>query len=130
MLLHGLRLPDADADPLAQSMSTYGAAGQLKFAHAVPMHAIQVLVVLAWLLARSALRQRRQTQLVALGVVGYGGLFGVALGRTTAGLAPVGWLDAWTFGYLLAAALLAMPAVVAAVAAVAAHRRHGPFLKD
>jgi hypothetical protein len=129
MLLHGLRLLDADADPLAQSMSTYGAAGQLKFAHAVPMHAIQVLVVLAWLLARSGLPQRRQTQLVALGVVGYGGLFGVALGRTSLGLAPVGWLDAWTFGYLLAAALLAVP-VVAAVAAVAAHRRHGPFLKD
>jgi hypothetical protein len=129
MLLHGLRLLDADADPLAQSMSTYGAAGQLKFAHAVPMHAIQVLVVLAWLLARSGLPQRRQTQLVALGVVGYGGLFGVALGRTTAGLAPVELLDAWTFGYLLAAALLAVP-VVAAVAAVAAHRRHGPFLKD
>jgi hypothetical protein len=124
MLLHGLRLVDDDADPLVQSMSTYGAAGQLKFAHAVPMHAIQVLVVLAWLLSRSGLPQRRQTQLVALGVVGYAGLVGVALGRTSLGLAPVGWLDAWTLGYLLAAALLAVPAV-AAIAAVTAHR-HAP----
>jgi hypothetical protein len=47
MLLHGLALLDADADPLVRSMSTVGAAGSLKFAHAVPMHAIQVLVGLA-----------------------------------------------------------------------------------
>jgi len=125
LLLHGLALLDDDADPLVQSMSTVGAAGQLKFAHAVPMHAIQVLAVLAWLLSRSGLRQRRQTQLVALAVVGYGGLVGVALGRTGLGLAPVGWLDAWTLGYLVAAGLLAAPAV-AAVAAVTAHHRHAP----
>jgi hypothetical protein len=122
MLLHGLALLDDDADPLLQSMSTYGAAGQMKFAHAVPMHAIQVLVVLAWLLSRSGLAQRRQTQLVALAVVGYGGLFGVALGRTTAGLVPVDLRNASSFGYLLAAVLLAAPAA-AAIAAVTAQRR-------
>jgi hypothetical protein len=44
---HGLGLVVADADPLVRSMSTVGAAGSLKFAHAVPMHAIQVLVGLA-----------------------------------------------------------------------------------
>jgi hypothetical protein len=129
MLLHGLALLDADADPVTASMSTYGAAGQLKFVHAVPMHTIQVLAVLAWLLAWSGLPQRRQTRLVALAVVGYGGLFGVALGRTTAGLAPVALLDASALGYLLAAVLLAVPAV-AAVAAVTAHRRRAPFPKD
>lgn len=107
MLLHGLALLDADADPLVQSMSTVGAAGSMKFTHAVPMHAIQVLAVLAWLLSRSGLPQRRETRLVALAVVGYGGLVAVALLRTSFGLAPVGWLDASTFGYLLAAALLA-----------------------
>jgi hypothetical protein len=123
LLLHGLRLLDDDADPLVQSMSTVGAAGQMKFAHAVPMHAIQVLVVLAWLLSRSGLPQRRQTLLVALAVVGYAGLVGVALGRTSLGLAPVALLDVWTFGYLAAAGLLAVPA---AVAAVAAHRHHPP----
>jgi hypothetical protein len=36
----GLALLDADADPTTQSMSTWGAAGSMKFAHAVPMHAI------------------------------------------------------------------------------------------
>jgi hypothetical protein len=129
MLAHGLALLDADADPLVQSMSTVGAAGSMKFAHAVPMHAIQVLAVLAWLLSRSGLGQRRQTQLVALAVVGYGGLVAVALLRTTFGLAPVGWLDAWTLGYLLAAALLATPAV-AAVAAVTTQHRHAPSARD
>jgi hypothetical protein len=109
MLLHGLALLDADADPAIHSMSTYGAAGTMKFAHAVPMHAIQVLAALAWLLSLSGLPQRRQLQLVALAVVGYAGLFGVALLRTTSGLAPVELLDASTLGYLLAAALLAAP---------------------
>jgi hypothetical protein len=129
MLGHGLALLDDDADPLLQSMSTVGAAGSMKFAHAVPMHAIQVLAALAWLLSRSGLPQRRQTQLVALTVVGYGGLFAVALLRTSFGLAPVGWLDAWTLGYLVAAALLAAPAV-AAVAAVATQHRHAPSPRD
>lgn len=46
-------------------MSTYGSAGAMKLAHAVPLHAIQVLVVLAWMLARSGLPQRRQLWLVA-----------------------------------------------------------------
>jgi hypothetical protein len=126
MLGHGLALVDADADPTLQSMSTFGAAGQMKFAHAVPMHAIQVLAVLAWLLSRSGLAQRRQTQLVALAVVGYGGLFGVALWRTSSGLGPVAPLDASTLGYLPAAGLVA----AVAVAAAAAHHRHPPAPKD
>ena len=126
MLGHGLGLLEDDADPAVRSMSTVGAAGSMKVAHAVPMHAIQVLAVLAWLLSRSGLPQRRQTQLVALAVVGYGGLFGVALLRTTSGLAPFELLDASTLLYLLAAACLA----VAAVAAVAAPHRRAPSPKD
>ena len=122
MLLHGLALLDADADPLSQSMSTVGAAGSMKFAHAVPMHAIQVLAALAWLLWRSPLPQRRQLQLVAVAAVGYAGLFGVALLRTTSGLAPIKLLDASTVGYLIAAAFLAAPAV----ATVTARSRRAP----
>jgi hypothetical protein len=47
-------LLDADADPTVQSMSTYGAAGSMKFAHAVPMHAIQVLAGLVAVAVRAA----------------------------------------------------------------------------
>jgi hypothetical protein len=129
MLMHGLALLDADADPAIHSMSTYGAAGTMKFAHAVPMHAIQVLAALAWLLSFSGLPQRRQLQLIALAVVGYAGLFGVALLRTTSGLAPFDLLSASTLVYLMAAAFLAAP-TVAAVAAVTAHYRRAPSPKD
>jgi hypothetical protein len=126
MLRHGLRPLEDDADPLVRSMGTWGAAGSLRFAHAVPMHAVQVLVVLAWVLGWSGLPRRRQARLVALGVVGYGGLVGVALGRTGFGLAPVAPLDASSLGYLAAAGLLAVPAV----AAVAARRRRRPSPED
>jgi hypothetical protein len=126
MIMHGLALLDADADPAIQSMTTYGAAGTMKFAHAVPMHAIQVLAALAWLLSLSGLPQRRQLQLIALAVVGYAGLFGVALLRTTSGLAPFDLLSASTLVYLMAAAFLAVPTV----AAVTAHYRRAPSPKD
>jgi hypothetical protein len=88
MIAHGMALVDAGADPRTQSLSTYGDAGAMKVAHFVPMHAIQVFVVLAWLLSSSSLSQRRQRWLVALAVAGYAGLFGVVLVRTASGLEP------------------------------------------
>jgi hypothetical protein len=51
MIVHGVSLMNADADPLTQSMSTYGGAGAMKVAHGVPMHAIQLFGALAWLLS-------------------------------------------------------------------------------
>jgi hypothetical protein len=90
MIVHGLALVDAGGDLLTESMSTYGAAGAMKVAHAVPMHAIQVFAILAWVLSLSGLTRRRQVSLVALAVAGYAGLFGVELLRTAGGLAPLG----------------------------------------
>jgi hypothetical protein len=90
----------------------------MKDAHAVPMHAIQVLLVVAWLLGRSRLPQRRQVWLVGLAVVGYAGLVGTVLLRTAAGLAPFALRSAAIVGYLLAAGLLAAALIAAAVAAV------------
>jgi hypothetical protein len=89
MLLHGLALLDADADPTISSMSTYGAAGSMKFAHAVPMHAIQVLPALAWLLSFAAMSERRRLALVGAATLGYGALVVVSLLQTAAGLAPL-----------------------------------------
>lgn len=79
----------------------------MKDAHAVPMHAIQVFLVLAWLLGFSGLRQRTQTWLVGLTVAGYAGLFAVVLLRTAGGLPPFVLGGASTVAYLLATGLLA-----------------------
>lgn len=123
MLLHGLAQVDADVDPAIHSMSTFGVAGAMKFTHAVPMHSIQTLAALAWLLSFTDLPQRRQLQLVALGAVGYAGLFGVALLRTLSGLPPVDLPHVSTLVYLTAAAFLAVPAVVALAALAGRARR-------
>jgi hypothetical protein len=66
--------------------------------------------------------------LVALAVLGYAGLVGVALLRTTSGLAPVELLDASALGYLLAAAFLAVPTVAAAT--VTTNHRRTPSPRD
>lgn len=113
MLMHGLSLLDDGVDPLTESMSTYGVTGMMKFAHAVPMHAIQVLGVLAWLLSYTGLPRRRQLRLVVMAMTGYAVLIGTVLVRTRAGLAPFDPLSASTLVYVLAFGLLAIPAVAA-----------------
>jgi hypothetical protein len=115
MIVHGISLVNAGADPVAQSMSTYGDAGAMKDAHAVPMHAIQVFLVLAWLLGFSGLRQRTRTWLVGLAVAGYAGLFAVVLLRTAGGLPSFALDGASTVAYLLAGGLLAATMAIAAV---------------
>jgi hypothetical protein len=115
MLDHGLRLVDAGVDPLTQSMTTYGAAGAMKFAHAVPMHAIQVFGALAWLLSFSRLTQPRQLHMVMLAIIGYAGFFGVTLLRTAKGDAPFDPPGGVTALYVMAAAFLAGPLVAAVV---------------
>ena len=68
-----------DTTPLDERLFVAGAV----------MVAIAIAGLLAGLLSLSGQSQRRQTQLVAVAVVGYAGLFGVALGRTSSGLGPV-----------------------------------------
>lgn len=117
MIVHGVGLVNAGADPVTRSMTTYGAAGAMKVAHGVPMHAIQVLIVLAWLLSRSRLDERRQVAMVGLAIAGYASLFAVALLRTVEGAGPLNLPSATTAAYLVAAALLAVPTVTALVSA-------------
>lgn len=117
MIVHGVTLVNAGADPATQSMSTYGDAGAMKDAHAIPMHAIQVFLVLAWLLRFSGLRQRAQSWLVGLAVAAYAGLFAVVLLRTASGLASFVADSASTVAYALSTALLAATLLIAMASA-------------
>jgi hypothetical protein len=109
MIVHGMALVNSGADARTGSLTTSGDAGAMKDAHAVPLHAIQVLIVLALLLSRSGLPERRQLQLVAVAVTGYAALFTVLLVRTGAGLRPLELSSYSTVGYLVSAALIAVP---------------------
>ncbi|MGW4471290.1 hypothetical protein ACWENQ_16605 [Nonomuraea sp. NPDC004354] len=92
--------------PQATDLSIFGAAGQLKVPHAVTLHAVQVLPVLAWLLTLTAWSEAARVRLVAVVAAGYGGVVLVSVLQAAAGLAPADLTVA--SGVLLVAALAAM----------------------
>jgi hypothetical protein len=80
----GRFLPEAVA-----SAAVFGAAGSMKVPHALTLHAVQVLPLLALLLGLGFLKESRRTSAVLVAAVGYGGLVAVSLGQTFSGLAPL-----------------------------------------
>lgn len=74
-----------DRPPTEVDLAVFGAAGAMKIPHAVALHAVQALPMLAWLLARSPLSERRRTQAVALGALGYGALVAASAVQTLSG---------------------------------------------
>jgi hypothetical protein len=92
--------------------STFGAAGGMKVPHAVSLHAVQLLPVLAWLLEFSGWVERRRTRVVLVAAAGYLGLFAVTVVQTFSGV-PTLELDAGVAVLLVASVLaLAGPFVV------------------
>jgi hypothetical protein len=69
--------------------AAYGVGAQWKPAHAVPMHGILVLPLLAWLLARVPWPESRRVRVVTLAVAGYALLCLVAVLESIAGLNPM-----------------------------------------
>ena len=67
--------------------SIFGAAGNMKVPHAVTLHALQVLPILAWLLFFSKWTERRRTQVVLVAAGGYIGLVIVSMMQTFSGVA-------------------------------------------
>jgi hypothetical protein len=57
----------------------YTAAGYLKWFHAITLHAVLVLPLLAWWLARTHRTERRRQQIVAVGIAVYIGAAVIAL---------------------------------------------------
>jgi len=72
-----------------ETASIFGAAGRLKVPHAVTLHALQVLPILAWLLLFTNWPESRRTKAVIVAAVGYIGLALVSALQTFGGLAPI-----------------------------------------
>src|SRR5207244_464919 len=68
--------------------SILGAAGEMKVPHAVALHGLQVLGLLALVLERSALAEAQRLGLVLVAIAGYALALAVAIGQTFGGRAP------------------------------------------
>ncbi len=102
--------------PTATDLSIIGAAGQLKVPHAVSLHALQVLPLLAALLTRTRWPEPYRVRIVAAAAAGYAGLVAVSAVQAFAGLAPSQLTP-------LSGALLLTSVAVLAAAGVAALSR-------
>jgi len=70
------------------SANIFGASGLMKLPHALSLHAVQVLPVLAWLLLFTNWSESQRTRTVIVAIVGYAGLMLVSAFQTFSGLAP------------------------------------------
>lgn len=69
--------------------NVFGHAGVLKAPHAVAFHALQVLPLLAYWMARRGLPLAERLHRVRLGTMGYAGLLATAMMQTFSGRAPL-----------------------------------------
>lgn len=74
---------------IVEGGNTFGAAGALKWPHAVTLHAAQVLPALALALLASPSRELMRVRVVELGAAGYVVLIGSTMVQTYAGRAPL-----------------------------------------
>ena len=74
---------------ITKTATTYGAAGSMKVPHAVTLHAIQVLPILAWLFFFTQVPERRRLQAVLIAGAGYSGLVVVTILQMFRGVAPI-----------------------------------------
>ena len=89
--------------------TVYGAAGLMKIPHAVGLHALQVLPLLAFLLRRTGLPAARRARAVGLAASGYGLLFLAAIAQTLAGRLPWDLAPGMLVVVVAAVGLLAVP---------------------
>jgi hypothetical protein len=94
--------------PLANA-SIVGAAGELKVPHAVALHGLQVLGILALILERTGVSARTALIAIASCTVGYTLVLAAATLQTYSGLAPLALSPIALLGSLVGAALVAGP---------------------
>jgi hypothetical protein len=88
--------------------SIFGAAGEMKLPHAVALHGLQVIGVLALILERTPLSEARRLQIVVLAIAGYTDALGVATIQTFGGHAPLDLAPLTLVAGLAALVLLAL----------------------
>ncbi|MGH2472479.1 MAG: hypothetical protein ACRDG6_08770 [Candidatus Limnocylindria bacterium] len=86
--------------------SIVGAAGELKVPHAVALHGLQVLGLLALILERSRLPESRRSQVVIVAIAGYIDALGVAVLQEFGGRGPFDLAPLTLVGALGAVVLL------------------------
>jgi hypothetical protein len=89
--------------------SIIGAAGELKVPHALGLHGLQVLAVLALILERTPVSPRAAVTLVASCALGYGLLITAATLQTYSGLGPLALTPLTLIAALVGAVLVAGP---------------------
>jgi hypothetical protein len=92
-----------------ESASIIGAAGELKVPHALGLHGLQVLAVLALILERTDVSARSALTLVASCALGYGLLLAAATLQTSAGLGPLALTPLTLLAALVGVVLIAGP---------------------
>ncbi|MFN2444210.1 MAG: hypothetical protein ABR606_01260 [Vicinamibacterales bacterium] len=96
-----------------QVPNVFGGAGQLKIPHAVALHAVQVLPLIAWLLVISPAAEHERRRAVGHATFGYGGVLAFTLLQTFGGRAPLDVTVLSTAVLVVGSALLAWPLLVA-----------------
>lgn len=96
---------ERDNDPAETSLNIFGAAGVMKVPHAVALHAIQILPLLALLLTLTSMEEAQRRKIVATAAGGYFGIAAVSALQTFSGLAP---FDLTTLAGVIALVSLAL----------------------
>ncbi len=99
-----------------ESASMFGTAGNMKVPHAVTLHAIQVLPLLAWLLFFTKRSESRRTKITLVATVGYIGLAVVIAIQTFSGLAPIDMGLLATLVFVLSTGMIATAFALAFIA--------------
>lgn len=95
-----------DRGPTETDLAIFGAAGVMKIPHAVTVHAIQVLPVLAVMLAATSLPPARRRQVMWFAAAAYTGLVLASALQTFSGRAPLD-LSTWSIAVVGLSAALA-----------------------
>ena len=108
---------------IVEGGNTFGSAGALKVPHGFTLHAAQLLPALALVVLASQLTERRRSEIVGLGALGYAVIVASTMVQTYAGEAP---LDLTLASSALAATGLVLLAASALLALRGLATRSGP----